>query len=140
MSIEFLVIPLLTQLPSPELYSNPPPSPSTPTTNHTPGNTPHQSNKRTATMLMKRTLDAIVNCRDQLPSLLDREPIVLGTLTDALMKEMHVCKQLTSSDDYLQHKRNKVNILDIGMSFLLKMWGYCMGFVMCSYLVYINAT
>ena len=106
-SIESVLLSLLTQIPSPDLYNLAPPS-SPSATSHTPHSTTqdHSASYRTA----KATMDAIENCREEVPGHLEANEIVLGGsgVRESLAKVMTTCSQLPSSDNYLEHKKDKV--------------------------------
>lgn len=106
-SIESLLVPLLTQIPSPELYTVPTPS-SNNTPNHTPRHTPHWAHNKRA-ILTKAILDAIDNCKDQLPSRMEGDHVTMEALKETIEKVMATCSQLTCSDDYLGYKKDKVH-------------------------------
>ena len=108
-SIEAVLLPLLTQVPSPDLYNLAPPSSTSHTPNHTHHSTTrdHSASYRTA----KATMDAIENCREEVPGRLEANEIVLGGsagVKESLAKVMTTCSQLASSDSYLEHKKDKV--------------------------------
>ena len=101
-SVESVLLPLLTQLPSPDLYNLAPPSPSS---NHT----PHSTEQEHTARLAKATMDAIDNCKEGVPGYLEANDIVLdSSMRENLAKVMTTCSQLASSDKYLKHKKDKV--------------------------------
>ena len=56
-------------------------------------------------------MDAIENCREEVPGHLEANEIVLGgsaRVRESLVKVMTTCSQLASSDSYLEHKKDKV--------------------------------
>ena len=54
-------------------------------------------------------MDAIDNCKEEVPGYLEANQIMLdGSVRESLMKVMTTCSQLTSSDDYLEQKKDKV--------------------------------
>lgn len=104
-SIESVLLPLLTQIPSPDLYNLAPPS--FPSSSHTPHSTIQDHTAR----LAKATMDAIENCKEEVPGYLEANQIALdGSVRESLAKVMDTCSQLASSDNYLEHKKNKVHM------------------------------
>ena len=54
-------------------------------------------------------MDAIENCKEEVPGHLEANRISLdGSMRENLMKVMITCSQLAANDNYLQHKKNKV--------------------------------
>lgn len=92
-------------MPSPELYNLPPPSPSTPSSHHT----PHWAQDKAA-RLTKITVNTIDNCKDQLPSPLEGDGTLTDSLRETLTKVMNTCSQLALCDSYLEHRKDKVNL------------------------------
>jgi selenocysteine lyase/cysteine desulfurase len=112
-SVESVLLSLLTQIPSPDLYNLAPPS-SPSATSHTPHSTAqdHTASYRTA----KATMDAIENCREEVPGNLEANQLVLGdSVRESLAKVMATCSQLASSDSYLEHKKDKVRTSKVYM-------------------------
>ena len=56
-------------------------------------------------------MDAIEICREEVPGHLEANEIVLGGLgvRESLAKVMTTYSQLPSSDNYLEHKKDKVH-------------------------------
>ena len=90
-SVDSVLVPVLTQIPSPELYNVTPP---TTTTNHT-----HQD---------KVVMDLLDHCKEQLPGLLGAGPVMAEPLKEKLGREMKTCSQLASREDYVEHRRHLV--------------------------------
>ena len=58
----------------------------------------------------KATIDAIENCKEEVPGRLEANQIVLdGSVREYLARVMATCSQLASRDSYLQHKKDKVH-------------------------------
>ena len=56
-------------------------------------------------------MDAIENCKEEVPGYLDANRIALdGSVRESLAKVMDTCSQLASSDNYLEHKKDKVHM------------------------------
>ena len=107
-SIESVLLPLLTQIPSPDLYNLAPPS--SPSKSHT----PHSTTQDHADRITKATMDAIENCKEEVPGHLETNQISLdGSVRENLVKVMVTCSQLAASDNYLQHKKDKVQCTKI---------------------------
>ena len=103
-SIESVLVPLLTRIPSPDLYNLTPP------TSSSPSHTPHLNSAQVRTArLTKATTDAMDNCKEEIPGYLEANEITLdGSMKEKLTKAMTVCSQLELSNVYLEHKKNKV--------------------------------
>ena len=82
-------------------------------------------------------MDAIENCREEVPGHLEANEIVLAGgsagVRETLVKVMTTCSQLASSDSYLEHKKDKVPYTIIIMykglgvdyrSFILAIYSY----------------
>ena len=55
-------------------------------------------------------MDAIENCKEEVPGYLEANRIVMdGTVRESLAKLMGSCSQLASSENYLEHKKDKVH-------------------------------
>ena len=102
-SIESVLVPLLTQIPSPDLYELAPPTSS-------PSHTPHSNSAHVRTArLTKAKTDAIDNCKEEIPGYLEANKTTLdGSVNERLMKAMTACSQLELSNDFLEHKKIKV--------------------------------
>ena len=54
-------------------------------------------------------MDAIENCKEEVPGHLEANQISLdGSVRENLAKVMVTCSQLAASNNYLQHKKDKV--------------------------------